>query len=128
MRKVRIANLPTEVHERTIRMAVGKFGKIQDIQDETWSSAYRYPVAHGIRIAMLNLVQHIPYHITVAGYRTLISYEGQATTCNVCNEIGHLYQVCPQRWRARADDTRATRTSWADVAAKGTVQPKPTQR
>jgi hypothetical protein len=72
---------------------------------------------------MLNLVQHIPSHITVAGYRTLISHEG-LPTCYGCNEIGHLYQVCPQRRRARAEDTRPTRTSWADVAAKGTVQPQ----
>jgi hypothetical protein len=122
MRKVRIANLPPEVHERTLRMALGTLGEIRDIQGETWPSAYRYPVANGIRIAMLNLVQHIPSHITVAGYRTLMSYEGQPTTYYGCNEIGHLYQVCPQRRRARAEDMRATRTSCADVAAKGTVQ------
>jgi hypothetical protein len=124
MRKVRIVNLPPEVHEWTLTMALGKFGEIRDIQGEIWSSAYRCPVANGIRIAMLNLVQHIPSHITVAGYMTLISYERQPTTCHGCNEIGHLYQVCPQRRQARAEDMRATRTSWADVAAIGTVQPQ----
>jgi hypothetical protein len=103
-------------------MALGKFGEIRDIQGETWSSAYRYPVATGIRIAMLNLVQLIPSHIPVAGYRTLKSYKGQPKTCYGCNEIGHLYQVCPHRRRAKAEETRATRTSWADVAAKEIVQ------
>jgi hypothetical protein len=73
---------------------------------------------------MLNLVQHIPSSINVAGFRALISYEGQSTTCYGCNEIGHLYIVCPHRRRARAEDMRATRTSWADVAAKGTLQPQ----
>jgi hypothetical protein len=86
----------------------------------TWSSAYRCPVANGIRVAILNLVLHIKSHIIVAGHRTLKSHEWQPTTCYGCNEIGHLFPVCPQRKRARAEDTRATRTSWADVAAKGT--------
>jgi hypothetical protein len=62
-------------------MVLGKFGEVRDIQSETWSNAYRYPVANGIRIAMLNLVQHIPSSINVAGFRALISYEGQPTTC-----------------------------------------------
>jgi hypothetical protein len=122
MRKVRIANLPPEVPDRTLSMALGKFG-CRDIQGETWSSACRYPVANGIRVVMLNLVQHIPSHIIVAGHRTLILYGGQPITCYGCNETGHLYQVCPQR-RTRAEDTRATMISWADVAAKGTTQPQ----
>jgi hypothetical protein len=124
MRKIRIACLPPEVHETTLRIVLGKSGEIRDIQGETWSNAYRYPVANGIRIAMLNLAQHIPSSINVAGFRALISYEGQPTTCYGCNEIGHLYIVCPHRKRARAADMRDTRTSWADVAAKGTVQPQ----
>ena len=73
-------NLPPVVPGRTLRTAVGKFGEIRDIQGETWSSAYRYPVANGIRIAMLNLVQHIPSHVIVSGHTTLLSYERQPTT------------------------------------------------
>ena len=104
MRKVRIAKLPAEVPDRTLRIALGKFGEVRDTQGETWSSVYRYPVANGIRVVMLNLVQHVPSHIIVAGHRTLISYEGQPTTCYGCNETGHLYQVCPQRRRTRTED------------------------
>jgi hypothetical protein len=81
-------------------------------------------VANGIRIAKLNLVQHIPSSITVEVHRALISYEGQPTTCYGCNEIKHLYQVCPHRRRERTEDKRAARTSCADVAAKGAVQPQ----
>jgi hypothetical protein len=101
MRRVRIANLPPEVPDRALKVALGKYGEVRDIQEEIWSSAYRYPVANGIRIAMVTLVQHIPSHILVAGFRTLISYEGHPTTCYGCNETGHLYQVCPHRRRAR---------------------------
>jgi len=122
--KVRIANLPPEVTDSNIRMVLGKFWEIRDIRNDTWSNAYRYPVPNGIRIATLNLVQHIPSHIIVAGHRTLISYEGQPTKCYGCNEMGHLYQVCPHRRRPGAVDARTTRTSWAVVTAMGPKEPQ----
>jgi len=124
LRKVRIANLPPEVPDSYVRMALGKFGEIRDIQNDTWSNAYHYPVPNGIQIATLNLIQRIPSHIIVAGHKTLISYEGQQTTCYRCNEMGHLYQVCPHRRRPGAVDVRTTRTSWAVVTAMGPKEPQ----
>jgi hypothetical protein len=69
-------------------MAQGVYGEIRDIQAETWSNAYRYPVANGIGVVSMTLVQLIPSHMVVAGDRTLISYDGQPTTCYGCNESG----------------------------------------
>jgi hypothetical protein len=83
-------------------------------------------VANDIRITILKLVQHIPSHIIVAGHRTLISYEGQ-TACYVCNEIGHLYQMCHQRRRTGAVNARTTWTSWSDVAATVKTDPYKTE-
>jgi len=122
MRKVRKANLPPNMSERALRVALGKYGEVRGIQEENWSRAYRYPVANGIRLAMLTLVQHILPHIIVAGHRTLISYEGQPTTCYGWNDTGHLYQVCPHRTRAKEPEKTIT-TSWAHVAAKWLLQP-----
>jgi hypothetical protein len=79
-------------------------------------------VANGIRISILNLVQHISSQVIVVGHRTLITYEGQRA-CYGCNEIGHLYKMCPQRRRTWAVNTRKTRTSWADVTATGKTDP-----
>jgi hypothetical protein len=84
-----MANLPPEVADRTLKMAVGAYGEIRDIQAEIWSNAYRYPVANGIRVVM-TLIKHIPSHMVVAGHRTLISYEGQPTTCYGYNDPGYL--------------------------------------
>jgi len=50
MRRVRVTNLPPEVADRTLKTALGTYGEIRDIQAETWSNAYRYPVANVIRI------------------------------------------------------------------------------
>jgi hypothetical protein len=126
LRKVRITNLPPEVSDRNIRMSHRQFGEIRDIQSDNWSNNYRYPVSNGIRITTMNLVQHIPSHLIVAGHRTLISYEGQPTTCFGCNEIGRLYQVCPNRRRTGAMDAKATRKSWAEVATTGAAYPMDT--
>ena len=99
MQRVRIANLSAKVTDRVLKMALGKYGEVRDVEEETWSRAYRYPVPNGIRIAILTLVRHIPSHILVAGYGTLISYEGQSTRCYGCKETKHMYQVCPHRKR-----------------------------
>jgi hypothetical protein len=120
--RVRIASLHPEVPNRVLKMVLGKYGDIRDLQEKTWSSAYRHPVANGIRIAMVNLVQHTPSHILVAGHRTLISYKGQPTTCYGCNETGHTYQLCPHPKRAREQGQTNTTTSWADVAAKRSMK------
>jgi hypothetical protein len=106
MRKVRIANRPPEVTERNIRMALRQFG---EIRSDTRSQNYRYPVSNGIRITTINLLQPIPSQLLVAGHRTLISYEGQPTTCFGCNEIGHLYQVHPHRRRKGVGEAKATK-------------------
>jgi hypothetical protein len=117
IRRVRIANLPPEISDRAIKMGLSKFGEIKEIQEETWSRAYRYSVANGIRIVVISLTQHIPSHVILAGYRTLISYEGQPTTCYGCNGTGHLYQDCPRRRRERNEPNNTNKTSWADVAS-----------
>jgi hypothetical protein len=37
MRRVRLANPPPEVSDRAIRMALGTYGKVRDVQGEYWS-------------------------------------------------------------------------------------------
>ena len=66
----------------------------------------------------MSLVKHIPSHVVVAGYRPLISYERQPTTCHSCDEPGHLKTTCPHRRRKRAESRPATTASWAELAAR----------
>jgi hypothetical protein len=49
-KRVRIANLPPEVQNASIRTALTPFGTILTITEEMWSKIYRYPVANGTRI------------------------------------------------------------------------------
>jgi hypothetical protein len=96
IRKVRIAKLPPEVPDRTIRDNLFKHGEVKDIKEELWTKAYRYKVSNGIRILEINLKLHLLSHMITAGHRVLVSYDGQPSTCYACNESGHQYQDCPE--------------------------------
>jgi hypothetical protein len=79
--RVRIVNLPPEIPDNTLCNTLSNYGEVKEIIHETWSTNYRYPVYNGIRAAQMILTKHIPSHIIVAGYRILISYDGQPMTC-----------------------------------------------
>jgi hypothetical protein len=49
-------------------MGLSRYGEIKEVQEETWTRAYRYPVANGIRIVVIVLTQLIPSHVILAGY------------------------------------------------------------
>jgi len=121
-RRVRMASLPPEVEDKTFKMAMGTYGKIRDIQPETWSKAYRYRVHSGARVVSMSLTKHIPSHVVVAGYRALISYEGQPATCHSCNEPGLLKTACPHRRQERAESRPATRHHWRKWRRGGPFQ------
>ena len=83
-KRVRVANLPPEVPNDTLKASLAPYGKVIDVQIEKWSNIYRYAVANGVRQVTLLLTKHAPSHLTVAGHRVLLSYEGQPATCYGC--------------------------------------------
>ena len=75
-RRVRIANLLPEVSDGVLGTILSRYGEVRDIKVETCSRLCRYPVANDIRLAMINLAEHIPSHITMAGHIVLVPYDG----------------------------------------------------
>ena len=73
MRRVRIAKLPLEVSDGILGTVLSRYGEVKDIQAETCSRLYRYPVANGIRLAMITLAEHIQSHIALACHIVLVS-------------------------------------------------------
>jgi hypothetical protein len=53
--RIRLANLPPEIPESIVRNALVKYGEVHDITHENWANTHRYPVANGIRAAMMIL-------------------------------------------------------------------------
>ena len=89
-REVRIAGLPPEVHDATIQAALEKYGDIRGFSRQKWPQQYRYKKSNGVRLVTIQLKKHIPSQMTIAGSRTLVTYDGQETTCFACNEHGHI--------------------------------------
>jgi len=74
---IRVVNLPPEVPNDTLHESLASFGKVLNIHAETWAKIYGYPVSNGVRQVVMNLARHLPSHLTIAGYRVLLFYEGQ---------------------------------------------------
>jgi hypothetical protein len=125
MRKIRIANLPPEVNDRTIKNMLMRYGEIKEITEETWTRNYRYKIYNCIRIVTINLKEHIPSHMTMANNRVLISYEGQPQTCYGCNTVGHQFQECPMRKQKETRQMEQTPTKWTDIVQKRKVNIPP---
>jgi len=119
MRRIRIANLPPEVTERSIRAALVSYGEIVSIQDEIWPKAYRYKVAIGVKVIMMKLAKHLPSQMNIAEHRALPSYDGQPVTCYGCGDSGHINQACPRRRGGGMLTSDSTPNTWTYVAAKG---------
>jgi hypothetical protein len=116
-KKLRVANLPPEVMDDTLRTALAPFGQIMDIQKEKWARTYRYIVDNGIRQVTMVLTQHVPSHLVIADQRVLISYDGQPSTCYGCGETGHIYPTCPRRQRRKQLPPLHAPVTYAAIAA-----------
>jgi len=119
MRRIRLANLPTEVTEINIRTALSSYGEIVSIKDEMWSNAYGYKVANGVKVIRMKMAKHLPSQMNIAGHRAIPSYDGQPVTCYGCGEGEHINQVCPKRRGGGMVTSDSTPNTWAHVAAKG---------
>jgi hypothetical protein len=117
LRRIRLANLPPELSNITIRTAVSKYGEVLSIQDENWTKRYRYTFSNGVRIVMMTLNKHIPSHITVAGYRALSSYDGQPQTCYGCGDTEHMYNVCPKRRLPKTTQPAPFEHTWTNIVS-----------
>jgi hypothetical protein len=98
--------------------ALETYGKVGDIKYEMWSQACHYRVSNGILIVHIEFSEHIPSRLTIGGYRALVSYDGQPTTCYVCKVSGHLTQHCPGKQRTQAPEVRHRHETWATIIAR----------
>jgi hypothetical protein len=79
----------------------------------------QYSVSNGIRIVELQLKQHMPSHMLIAGQRVLITYEGQPITCYGRNETAHQYGECPHRRTSPSLQQPPHTDSWTQILVNG---------
>ena len=116
-KRVRLANLPPEVSNNNVRVAMSNFGTVHAIQEETWAKHYRYNVSNGVKIVTMTLTKHIPSYVVIDGHRALTSYDGQPQTCYGCGETAHMYHACPKRRVAKAPTPATAHPTWAAITA-----------
>jgi hypothetical protein len=95
---------------------MSRFGEVREVLAKTWSTAYRYPVGNIIRIVVITSRTHVPLNIVVTRHRTLVSYEGQPSTCHECDEMGQVYQDCLRRRRGKEVEGADSPLTWTEVA------------
>jgi hypothetical protein len=96
-KRVRIAKLPPKIPIDALWDMLVHYGKVLEVHIESWSKAYRYAISNGVRQARVLMTKHASSHLTVAGYRVLLSCDGQPATCYGCGNAGHTFQDCPTR-------------------------------
>ena len=114
-KRIRVANLPPEVPDEVLRVALQPYGKVVTVSGETWSKAYRYQVPNGIRNVLIMMSKHAPATMTVAGSKILLSYEGQPLTCYSCGQEGHVASTCATRHRTAEEKRQSRPASYAGV-------------
>jgi len=119
IKSVRLAGLPPEVKEFTIKGNLSKYGDFVNIRDEMWAAAYMYKVHNGVRVVEIKLKQHMPSNLTIAGNDVMIAYDGQPPTCYRCNEPGHQKIDCPWR-QLLAPPSPGQRSTWAYIVSNTT--------
>jgi hypothetical protein len=67
----------------------------------------------------MNLKEHIPSYMSIAGHKVLISYDGQPATCYGSNNKGHLFQDCPARKNRTNRPINPTTTTWTEIVQHG---------
>jgi hypothetical protein len=120
-KRFRVAGLPPETTNETLQASLA-YGKVLNIQAETWSKAYRYPVSNGVWQVTMQLTRHLPSHLTIAEQRVLKSYEGQPTTYYSCGEVGHMYMASPARKSIGTEKQDPSRITYASIVTKSPPQ------
>jgi len=114
-KRIHVANLPPEVSNDILKVALAPYGKIMEIQNKQWSKIYRYPVDNGVRQVTMVLSQHAPSRLTVANQRVLLSYKGQPPICYGCGESSHMYQGCPACHKMETTWTSVMAATYASI-------------
>lgn len=93
---VRLLDLPFGMPHEVAVGVLRRFGEPCGKMDfEYWHrNKQRTNVSNGTRVIRMNLQQHIPSFVSVAGFTAVVIYGGQPKTCARCGSTQHLVRAC----------------------------------
>ena len=112
---VRVLNVPPEIPNDRIKNVLNNYGKVQQIENETWANRYKYNVETGIRIVKMSIDKHIPTSLTISQYEAYITYIGQEQTCYTCGSSQHMRTNCPRRAQERLTNPTRNKKLMSDL-------------
>ena len=100
VRYVRVFDLPPEVSDERLSLALGEYGKVERLVREKYAPEHGLGHMHtGVRGAYMEIKKAIPPAIDVGSRRGHVFYDGLKDTCFLCHAVGHRKDSCPQRVR-----------------------------
>jgi hypothetical protein len=96
-KRIRVAYLPYDTPDEVLTTALIPYGRVWEVNHESWSGDYVYHVPSGVRYVTMTLIKHVPSTLFIVNERVLLTHEGQLATCYVCSQIGHISSECPSR-------------------------------
>lgn len=114
-RFVKLYHLPKDLNPELIREKLATYGTVISLNMDMWGPTLRYKISNGVRTAKIDLKQHIPSYIDIMGYKSFVSYEGQPSTCALCNSTGHFRTECPKRRVITQTPRTADPPTWSQL-------------
>ena len=93
--KVYVHQLPLGIHHLEVQRALEKYGRILRVLPNKNTYRGKQTVNGDWCVHFSVIAKAIPYYVTVCGWNAYITYRGQAKTCRICHNIGHLAKDCP---------------------------------
>lgn len=123
-RYVRIFNLPPEIDDKEIAMALEKFGVIRQHVREKYPADCGFVVFSGVRGVHMEISKELPANLFIGHCKARLYYEGLRNKCFYCKSEGHLKAECPKlaKLKASQNDDESTQTgSYSQVLANAVI-------
>lgn len=115
MHYVRVFDLPPEVNDEKLSLALGEYGKVERLVREKFPADLGLGhVYTGVRGAYMDVKKEIPPAVFVGNRKGHVFYDGLKDTCFLCKAVGHRKDSCPLR---QSQYNQKRPGSYADVVA-----------
>lgn len=95
---VRIFDLPPELSDECLALALGDYGKVEWITREKFPANLGLDHLYtGVRGVYMDVEKDIPPSIVVGNRKGQVFYDGLKDVCFLCRGVGHRKKSCPQR-------------------------------